>query len=142
MTHMGHRNINWTDNVDEYADFYTMPESTAWAPEADEEGRFELPDGRLITMRNGPAPRNHRPGEFLIAGKESDLDRRQLLLAYKTHGALATDQAKKNLSASQYHKLVKQDLALHNQRNKEALKIGIGRNQAQFRGFTVVVSKK
>ncbi len=27
---MGHRNINWTDNVDEYADFYNLPESTAW----------------------------------------------------------------------------------------------------------------
>eukprot|EP00667_Euglena_gracilis_P007308 EG_transcript_7380 len=141
MNKMGHRNINWTDNVDEYADFYDLPDSTAWVPEADEDGRFELPSGRIIGSRTGRAFHDHHPGEFLMTGKETDLDRRQLLLAYKTQGPLCMNPAKQNLSKSQYHQLVRQDIAIHNHLQRQWLKVGMDHNRAQFRGFTVRVSQ-
>jgi len=139
MIDKSHTHINWTEHVDEYAQFYDLPESTAWTPEADEDGRAELPSGRVLTQRSGRVHHEHRPGDWLmISGKETDAERRKLLLTYKKEqGAVVATGAKAALSRGQYNKLVKQDTALQNKRNKMWVKVATDHNRQMFHGYMV-----
>jgi hypothetical protein len=141
MAHLKHRNINWTDNVDEYADFYALPESTALLPEADEDGHCHLPDGRVIASRGGRPLHSHQPGEFLMAtGGDTDLGRRNLLLAYKM-AAVTADPARRHLTKSQHSVMLQQNIRMHNEFHRNALNLAMAQNGPQFRGYMVVVRR-
>jgi|UniRef100_A0A7S4LMN5 RNA recognition motif-containing protein len=142
MMDKSHCYINWTDNSQEYAMFYDLPESTAIRPDADHDGRFELPSGRVMVERGGKIFRDYRPGDWLmVTGKETVKERRQLLLAYKNEKgqalAVGTNKAKENLSRGQYKALVRTDIALHNHRKKMWMKLGVDHSRPMFRGFMV-----
>lgn len=140
MIDKSHCHINWVENVDEYAQFYNLPASTAWTPEQDEQGNCELPSGRVIVARGGHVHHEHRPGDYLmITGQETDLERRRLLLTHKAEqGAVVATGAKAVLSRRAYNQMVRQDIALHNRRQYmwTTLKTG-NKTRPMFRGYMV-----